>query len=262
MSTFASKQLHLGGVIVLEVTGRIDSSCAAEFDQELSQVIAGGATNVLIDLQGVDYLSSAALRVFLVAEKQLSAVGGKLNLCGPQPHVREVFQISGFDAYCTIPESKEAYFEQKVIGQPLETTADSSLVENKKVVLKYLMLIQLCQYHDLINVTFEGMKTTHTPSLVVGNDDNRLATSRQYSEYLDSLGREIEIEVKSMVAEGDTVAVYNITTHKYKDGRQMSTPWLSFYTLKDRKIVEAVHVLDRLHEQSQLAAKPAAIAAN
>jgi hypothetical protein len=42
----------------------------------------------------------------------------------------------------------------------------------------------------------------------------------------------------------------------------MSTPWLSFYTLKDRKIIEAVHVLDRLHEQSQLAAKPAAIAAN
>ena len=105
-----------------------------------------------------------------------------------------LLQISGFDAYCTIPESKEAYFEQKVIGQPLETTADSPLVENKKVV----------------------MKTTHTPSLVVGNDDNRLTTSRQYSEYLDSLGREIEIEVKSMVAEGDTVAVYNITTHKYK----------------------------------------------
>ena len=90
-----------------------------------------------------------------------------------------LLQISGFDAYCTIPESKEAYFEQKVIGQPLETTADSPLVENKKVVLKYLMLIQLCQYHDLINVTFEGMKTTHTPSLVVGNDDNRLTTSRQ-----------------------------------------------------------------------------------
>lgn len=42
MSTFASKQLNLGGVIVLEVTGRIDSSCAAEFDQELSQIIAGG----------------------------------------------------------------------------------------------------------------------------------------------------------------------------------------------------------------------------
>lgn len=55
-----------------------------------------------------------------------------------------------------------------------------------------------------------------------------------------------------MIAEGDMVAVHNISTHSYADGRSMTTPYMSFYRLHDGKIVEASHVYDRLHEQSQL----------
>jgi ketosteroid isomerase-like protein len=58
--------------------------------------------------------------------------------------------------------------------------------------------------------------------------------------------------IQSMIAEGDMVAVHNISTHSYADGRSMTTPYMSFYRLHDGKIVEASHVYDRLHEQSQL----------
>jgi ketosteroid isomerase-like protein len=58
--------------------------------------------------------------------------------------------------------------------------------------------------------------------------------------------------IQSMIAEGDMVAVHNISTHTYADGRSMTTPYMSLYRLHHGKIVEASHVYDRLHEQSQL----------
>ena len=50
----------------------------------------------MIDLTGVEYISSAGLRCFLVLHKRLKAVSGTLDLSGLQGMVKEVFNISGF----------------------------------------------------------------------------------------------------------------------------------------------------------------------
>ena len=50
----------------------------------------------VIDLAGVDYVSSAGLRVILLAGKRLKAGGGRLALAGLRDNVREVFEMSGF----------------------------------------------------------------------------------------------------------------------------------------------------------------------
>jgi anti-anti-sigma factor len=52
---------------------------------------------VVIDLTGVEYISSVGLRVLMVASKEAKAHGRTLVVCGLQPVVREIFEISRFN---------------------------------------------------------------------------------------------------------------------------------------------------------------------
>jgi len=82
--------------VVIKVTGRLDAVTAPEFDNACSTWIDQGETCLVIDLTGVEYISSAGLRCFLVLHKRLKAVSGTLDLSGLQGMVKEVFNISGF----------------------------------------------------------------------------------------------------------------------------------------------------------------------
>ena len=70
-------------------------------------MIDGGETRLVIDLSRVDYVSSAGLRVFLMAFKRLTADGGKIVLCSLQEPVRQVFDIVGFYSMFPIVNSRD-----------------------------------------------------------------------------------------------------------------------------------------------------------
>jgi anti-anti-sigma factor len=84
--------------LVLAPARRLDSSTAPGFETELLGRIEGGARAVLLDCSSVDYISSAGLRVILLAGKRLKAIGGRLALCGLTADCLEAFRISGFDS--------------------------------------------------------------------------------------------------------------------------------------------------------------------
>ena len=65
------------------------------------------STWLLFDFSELDYISSAGLRVVLVAAKRLKPLGGKLAVYGMQPQVKEVFEISGFLRILEIAHSRE-----------------------------------------------------------------------------------------------------------------------------------------------------------
>jgi len=77
--------------------GRLDSNSGPVFEKELLGHIDGGSRRVLLDLSQLSYISSAGLRVILVAAKKMKAVGGQLVLSGLSAQVAEVFEISGFN---------------------------------------------------------------------------------------------------------------------------------------------------------------------
>jgi len=253
MDDLLLKSKRAGGFMVLEAAGRVDSRTSPQLDQYLAELMADGERQLLLDLQAVDYLSSAALRVLLATEKKLSATGGKLVLSSLQPHVVEVFALSGFGQLFHIADSKESFFESTVPGIVGSEGGDTVAARNKKVVLKYIMLVQLCQYDDLAGVMSEGLEMSHSPSMNINAMGSKVTSAADQRAFLENRGRDVEIELKSMIAEGEVVAVHNITTQTYEDGRKTSTPWMSFYTLEGGKIIKAVHVVDRLHEQQQLA---------
>ncbi len=244
---------RLGGTLIVRADGRIDSRNAGELEACLPSADET-RSNVLIDLQSVDYMSSAGLRVLLQALKERQAVGRRLSCCGVQPSIRQVFDISGLSTHLELHDSQDAYFA-RAVQVAKEVSEPASLQQrNKEAVLQFLMAIQFQRFAELSAVTVDGMTTTHTHSLNTQQGGHEFSSSAEYSDYLKQLNatKDIEIVVQSMLAEGDMVAVHNLSTHSYTDGRSMTTPYMSFYRLHDGKIVEASHVYDRLHEQSQL----------
>ena len=97
-----SDQIH-----ILRPRGRLDSVTASGVEREAIEVIERGGRLLLIDLDGLDYISSAGLRMALAVAKRIDAVGGRLALCSPQPQVAEVFEISGVDGIIDVHASVE-----------------------------------------------------------------------------------------------------------------------------------------------------------
>jgi len=82
------------GVTVMSVSGRLDSVTSGALDTEVKNRIAAGQTRLVLDLSALDYISSAGLRVFLIAARALRDKGA-LGLAAPQPMVRQVLEIAG-----------------------------------------------------------------------------------------------------------------------------------------------------------------------
>ena len=89
---------------ILEVAGRVDSLTAPQLDAAFKQLIDDGDSWLGIDLSGVEYLSSAGLRVLLVTLKTVRAQSGDLQLHSPRDNVRDVLDISGFSNLFTISD--------------------------------------------------------------------------------------------------------------------------------------------------------------
>jgi len=83
------------GRATMHVAGRLDAMTFGELDQAMQQLlpkVADGGTMV-VDLAGLEYVSSAGLRSFAKIRKAMKARGGQTLLIHPQPQVRKVFDI-------------------------------------------------------------------------------------------------------------------------------------------------------------------------
>ncbi len=84
----------------LSIVGRIDTTTAPQLEAELKREI-GGVTELLLDFSGVEYISSAGLRVLLSAQKVMNRQG-KMVLSHVDEAVMEIFEVTGFSDILTI----------------------------------------------------------------------------------------------------------------------------------------------------------------
>jgi len=91
-----------GRVKILRLTGRLDAYSANEVEKSITGLIDGGCVRIVVNLEGVEYISSSGLRVILAALKQLRKLKGELSLACLRPYVKEVFDIAGFTQLFTI----------------------------------------------------------------------------------------------------------------------------------------------------------------
>jgi anti-anti-sigma factor len=88
-----------GNARVIAVKGRIDHLNASAFHESLRphlQDCCSGGDGIVLDLSGLDYISSAGLRIFMMAAKQARAQGGRIAVAQMQALVQEIFEISHF----------------------------------------------------------------------------------------------------------------------------------------------------------------------
>ena len=94
---------------VVSVTGEIDSFTSPALEQELEWVLGDGANNAVVDLVGVDFIDSTALRVLLKALPRFSQRGGSLVLVSEDRRVLRTLEITGLDRKFTVePKLSEA----------------------------------------------------------------------------------------------------------------------------------------------------------
>ena len=67
---------------------------------------------MVLDFSGVDYISSAGLRVMLVLARRMRDANGQLSLCAMNDAVRQVFQLAGFLPLFTVQDSRAAAVQQ------------------------------------------------------------------------------------------------------------------------------------------------------
>ena len=102
------------GTITVQLTGSLDTATAPELERQLMPVMARTVKDLVFDLAGLKFISSAGLRVFSIVRKQLKERGGQASFINMQPQITEVFEIikalpgvavfasvAEFDAYLT-----------------------------------------------------------------------------------------------------------------------------------------------------------------
>lgn len=101
-------ETRLGGVVIVAPVGRIDSTTSPALDAHLLGVAKEGEHRVVIDFSGVDYISSAGLRVMLSLAKRIKEAKGRLALAAMGDSVRQVFELAGFLPLFVVEATGEA----------------------------------------------------------------------------------------------------------------------------------------------------------
>jgi anti-sigma B factor antagonist/stage II sporulation protein AA (anti-sigma F factor antagonist) len=90
------------GKTMVILDGRIDSTNANQFQDDLAPLMEGEQPDIDIDCTKLTYTSSQGLRVFLLLQKSVVSRDGKMVLRNMNPRVKEVFDITGFSNIITI----------------------------------------------------------------------------------------------------------------------------------------------------------------
>ena len=94
--------------VVLRISGRLDAITATEFESTCQQSISSETRKVVLDFEGVEYISSAGLRAILLVGKTVKSGGGTLVFSGLRGTAKLVLEIGGFCTLFPVYDSVEA----------------------------------------------------------------------------------------------------------------------------------------------------------
>ena len=96
-----------GNVEILSLNGRLDAYLSNGVESSINALIDKGSVKIIVNFDGVEYISSSGLRVLLASQKRLKKEEGDLKLACLKPYVKEVFDIAGFTQLFEIYEQEE-----------------------------------------------------------------------------------------------------------------------------------------------------------
>lgn len=87
---------ELAGIKAIKIIGRIDGISSPILEKSIKDLATGGERKLLINMEGINYISSAGLRVFLSAQQTMSKAGGELILYKLSEQIFYIFKTAGF----------------------------------------------------------------------------------------------------------------------------------------------------------------------
>ncbi len=107
MSVNFSEEFLENGLRKLTLSGNLDAPGAMAIEEQFQASVLAQGGNVIVDLHGLEYMSSYGLRMLLLAAKSLHDKGGGLHLAGANAHVMDVIKMAGYDTMFPVYESTE-----------------------------------------------------------------------------------------------------------------------------------------------------------
>jgi anti-sigma B factor antagonist len=105
----------VGDIVIVAVSGKIDAVTSRDLESTLKGLLDQNSTKVVVDLKGVDFISSGGLRVFIAFKKRMMEMKGDeaakvdLVVSSLQPFVMEIFEMTGLpDLIGIYPDQSEA----------------------------------------------------------------------------------------------------------------------------------------------------------
>ena len=96
-----------GDILILRMSGRLDAVSSPTAERKVFDYINSGQYKLLLDFSGIDYLSSAGMRMLLSVTKKLKTLSGKLVLFSVTSNVMDILKMSGFDHVLEIVQTEE-----------------------------------------------------------------------------------------------------------------------------------------------------------
>ena len=84
-------------ILVVDMDGRLDTSTSGDAHDEMVRIAQSGTKKIVLNLDKLEYVSSAGLRVILTAAKLLQTATGEMKICHANGVVNEVLETSGFN---------------------------------------------------------------------------------------------------------------------------------------------------------------------
>jgi anti-anti-sigma factor len=97
-----------GDTVIISPIGRIDNDTSPAFQDRLLHSLDVAGAKVVVDLAGVEYVSSAGLRALMMAAKRSKAQNGQLGVAALSPVVQEIFAISRFSHVVKVFDTLES----------------------------------------------------------------------------------------------------------------------------------------------------------
>lgn len=124
-----------GKLCIIKVRGVLDAESADDLEKALTTIVGKGLWRVIVDLSGVNYISSAGWGIFTGQIKEVRSRGGDIKLAAMQPGVREVFELLELDyfiqSFDTVEEAQKRFLRR--LGIPMPQARESVIqVEPKK----------------------------------------------------------------------------------------------------------------------------------
>jgi len=186
------------GIKWLNLKGRIDSMSSPEIDRQIKELILSGDRILVANFEEINYISSAGLRVFLSAQKQLKKVDGKMILYKLSPNVLEVFKLSGFVQFFTIFSNKDevdsaAQAEQspsEVFSKKIEGTSIQYIIKD----VEPGTLLRVGSQESLATSEYSHDKIVSVKPADIQFGTGLAALGDNYEEYKNYFGESVIID--------------------------------------------------------------------